>query len=72
MKTAIVLGLSALILLGCGAARPDPPANPAIVVEPGITEITHKLKNGRTITCLLWNRDAGYDSGMSCDWANAK
>lgn len=72
MNRAIVLGAVALFLLACGAARPESSGSPVLDKEPGITEIHHKLENGRTVTCLLWNRDAGYDSGMSCDWANAR
>ena len=74
MKTAGILGAVVLALLGCGAASPGSkaPQDPAVIHSYGVTEIAHKLKNGRTVTCLLWDRDAGYDSGMSCDWANAK
>lgn len=73
LKAAIALGVSALALLGCASApRPQAPDSPALNTRRGVTEIQHKLHDGRTVTCLLWDRDAGYDSGFSCDWANAK
>lgn len=34
------------------------------------TEITKKMSDGRTVTCLAYN---GYrEVGISCDWANAR
>jgi hypothetical protein len=66
--TVLVMGL---VVGGCAAPSPHPDS-PAISTRGGITEVQHKLVDGRTVTCLLWDRDAGYDSGMSCDWAGAK
>lgn len=56
---------------GCGS-DPEPAAEPATATVPGITEVRQKLSDGRTVVCLLWDEGSGYDSGMSCDWANAK
>lgn len=71
--TRITLVALALLTLGACAAQstaPPPPEDPSVHHDYGVTEIQHKLKDGRTIICLIWDRDAGYDSGMSCDWDN--
>lgn len=71
MKRIAVAALSVLLLAGCGeeSTSTEPPET---LAPEGITEVRHKLLDGRTVTCLLWDEGPGYDSGMSCDWANAK
>lgn len=42
----------------------------------GVTsEFTVKLASGKTLSCIRWTVDKGYNyglAGISCDWANAK
>lgn len=70
MKKAAILFTATLSVLG-GCSSP-PSAAPDAGKFSQFEEVTHKLQNGRTVTCLLWDQGGGYDSGMSCDWANAK
>lgn len=69
MKRILILMAVGMLVLGCSAAQPP---RPAVEQSHGITEVEHKLKDGLTIRCLIWNPDAGYDAGMSCDWDNPR
>jgi hypothetical protein len=69
MKKVIACAAMLLALAGCSS---PPSAVPDAGKFSQFAEVTHKLNNGRTVTCLLWDQGGGYDSGMSCDWANAK
>lgn len=71
MKKLLIAATVIVVLAGCSKPAPHPEI-PAIPTRDGLTEVQHKLSDGRTVTCLLSDRDAGYDLGMSCDWANAK
>lgn len=71
MKKAIVCTAMLLALAGCKSDG-NPPSNPDTGKWHQFIEVTHKLNDGRTVTCLLWDQGGGYDSGMSCDWARAE
>lgn len=70
------IAIAAVVAMtGCSEiSKPVPPMNPAPATStaPGVSEVRHQLNDGRTVVCLLWDEDAGYDSGIDCDWANAK
>lgn len=73
--TILMLGLSA-----CGSSAPAPAETPEPIPAPiqvsekyvneHSFEITKKLKDGRTVTCVVWQEYR--EGGVSCDWANAK
>lgn len=71
MKRAIACAAMLLALAGC-TGQPTPASNPDTGRWHEFIEVKHKLGDGRTVVCLLWDQGAGYDSGMSCDWSNAK
>ncbi len=65
----LVLAVAILLVAACEQPAAAPPAStPTPAPDYGITEIRYELKNGQSVTCLLWNPNSGYDSGISCNW----
>jgi predicted component of type VI protein secretion system len=61
LASAVIVG-SLLGITSCSSSGPEEQEN--------WSEVTVKLKDGRSINCLIW---IGYrKGGPSCDWANAK
>lgn len=78
-----MLGAAAVLMLGLSACAspapaptptPEPLPTPINVSEKYVLEHTFefdkKLKDGRTVTCIVWQEYQ--EGGVSCDYANAK
>lgn len=63
-RIAAVMAMSALLLVGCGAADVDTGKGT------NLSEKKIALKDGRQVTCVA--HVTGYAGGLSCDWDNAK
>jgi hypothetical protein len=78
-----LLGAAAVLLIGltaCGTSQPAPQPTPEPIPSPiqvsekyinqNTFEFQKKLKDGRTVTCVVWQEYQ--EGGVSCDWPNAK
>lgn len=76
LTKALMLLFTAVFMIGLTACSNEPTPTPTPTelsvddTNQYIYEAQKKLKDGRTVTCVIYN--SYQEGGINCDWANAK